>query len=866
MYSRIFSFIIFLISTTVFAQLDNVELTTPPTWVEKTAIAYENEVPQDAGNTYFLLVENQHHLEKKEYYHRVAYKVLNNNAVRDMGEFSADFDPSYQNLEIHHINIIRDHKVIEKLNEKDLQVFQREQNAEINLYDGKLTVLQAIKDLRIGDIIDYSFTVIGDNPVYQDKYSFEMYSQFMFNIHQIRLRVIKPKDEYLVVDNKNKKLKYSISEDQNYEYHQWIGYNLKPINYEESTPIWYDPFPSIQLSQYKNWSEIVYQFKPLYEFNNSEKLKNLFESQTQINENDKLLLEKITNFVQDEVRYLGFEDGLNSFKPTSPIKVLEQRYGDCKDKSFLLSELYKAYGFHSSPVLVNSTSGKKLPNKLPSPDIFDHCIVQLKYKDETIYIDPTINNQGGKINNIYFPDYKKGLVLEEGESNLTSLPTSNNSSTQITEYFDLDNIGGGAYLEIISTYKGGSADNQRAILNDNSKAAIQQEFTEFYNLIYPGIQPEITFKTDDNRIENQLIIKEYYKIESIWKDEGEDITQTVPFYPSSLDSYLYPNAIKNRKSPYALAPNTNINHEIVIYTPSYWPIEPENINIDNEDYKFGYQSYFKKDAIHLNYSYQTSTDHIALKDIDTYYKDHQKMQENLRYILYYNKKIGADNALINPTDTIQKNSFWISTILFLLITILSIIGCLSINKNFDLANSTEPRFERKIGGWLILFAIILTLVTIINIFSNSNDFLIYTDNYWKFIISEENGNLYQALFSGIDFSYNWALTVFCIYITILFFKRKTIVPRLLIIMMGTNFLYYLASLLISTEIIFKNQFSAFELQEYYLSLFYKFISACIWIPYFIFSERVEETFTKPMTENSKNVINTPEFQKTNELE
>ena len=84
--------------------------------------------------------------------------------------------------------------------------------------------------------------------------------------------------------------------------------------------------------------------------------------------------------------------------------------------------------------------------------------------------------------------------------------------------------------------------------------------------------------------------------------------------------------------------------------------------------------------------------------------------------------------------------------------------------------------------------------------------------------------------------------------------------------MGTNFLYYLASLLISTEIIFKNQFSAFELQEYYLSLFYKFISACIWIPYFIFSERVEETFTKPMTENSKNVINTPEFQKTNELE
>jgi transglutaminase-like putative cysteine protease len=42
--------------------------------------------------------------------------------------------------------------------------------------------------------------------------------------------------------------------------------------------------------------------------------------------------EEVIRFVQDEVRYLGFEEGLNAHMPHTPLDVYNQRFGDCKDK------------------------------------------------------------------------------------------------------------------------------------------------------------------------------------------------------------------------------------------------------------------------------------------------------------------------------------------------------------------------------------------------------------------------------------------------------------------------------------------------------------------------------------------------------
>ena len=67
--------------------------------------------------------------------------------------------------------------------------------------------------------------------------------------------------------------------------------------------------------------------------------------------------------------------GKNSYKPHSPDRVMQQRFGDCKDKSYLLCTLLQAMNIEASPVLISTSYKKTITNWLPSPALFDHCTV-----------------------------------------------------------------------------------------------------------------------------------------------------------------------------------------------------------------------------------------------------------------------------------------------------------------------------------------------------------------------------------------------------------------------------------------------------------------------------------------------------------
>ncbi len=73
----------------------------------------------------------------------------------------------------------------------------------------------------------------------------------------------------------------------------------------------------------------------------------------------------VLNFVQEEVRYLGFESGLGSYKPFAPNQVFEQRYGDCKDKSLLMVTMLRKMGIEAYPVLVNTALKHNINAVLP---------------------------------------------------------------------------------------------------------------------------------------------------------------------------------------------------------------------------------------------------------------------------------------------------------------------------------------------------------------------------------------------------------------------------------------------------------------------------------------------------------------------
>ena len=96
---------------------------------------------------------------------------------------------------------------------------------------------------------------------------------------------------------------------------------------------------------------------------------------------DRSLLEAIDGafaFVSREVRYVAIEIGLGSFRPHPPADVLRNRFGDCKDKTFLLRAILDTWGIPSYPVLVRTRNLGPLAEDAPSAAPFNHVVLAVR--------------------------------------------------------------------------------------------------------------------------------------------------------------------------------------------------------------------------------------------------------------------------------------------------------------------------------------------------------------------------------------------------------------------------------------------------------------------------------------------------------
>lgn len=99
-------------------------------------------------------------------------------------------------------------------------------------------------------------------------------------------------------------------------------------------------------------------------------------------------LEAIFYWVQDNVRYIAFEDGIAGFKPESAINVCNNRYGDCKGMANLAKHMLKLAGFDARLTWVG-TRRIAYDYSIPSLAVDNHMICTVILDGEEYFIDPT---------------------------------------------------------------------------------------------------------------------------------------------------------------------------------------------------------------------------------------------------------------------------------------------------------------------------------------------------------------------------------------------------------------------------------------------------------------------------------------------
>jgi len=105
------------------------------------------------------------------------------------------------------------------------------------------------------------------------------------------------------------------------------------------------------------------------------------------NKRDKA--EAIFNWVQDNITYVAFEDGLGGFIPRGAASVCDKRYGDCKDMANLLYEMLNHVGIESYRTWIGTRNRPYSYYEVPTPMVDNHMINTAIIENDTIFLDAT---------------------------------------------------------------------------------------------------------------------------------------------------------------------------------------------------------------------------------------------------------------------------------------------------------------------------------------------------------------------------------------------------------------------------------------------------------------------------------------------
>src|SRR5690606_25504057 len=122
--------------------------------------------------------------------------------------------------------------------------------------------------------------------------------------------------------------------------------------------------------------------------NDKKDLKPLVDSLTKNATTNYQKIQNIFYWIQDNIRYIAFEDGLAGFKPDEAAKVYKNKYGDCKGVANLAKVMLEIAGVDARLTWIG-TRGRVYGYSIPSLMVDNHMICTAIDGDTMYHIDPT---------------------------------------------------------------------------------------------------------------------------------------------------------------------------------------------------------------------------------------------------------------------------------------------------------------------------------------------------------------------------------------------------------------------------------------------------------------------------------------------
>jgi len=550
-----------------------------PAFVERTALPaqWPTDAPgaSDERWLYWLYdVQADRRTGRDELFVDYAYEPRGASLVGDAGRFQISFNPEYQQLTIHDVELRRDGGWHDRLSPDSVSLARRENGFEQDLADGAVTALIVLDDVRPRDVVRIAYTIAGSNPVLAGQGSDWLRFGWQHPMLHARLRVLMDPGTTPGMHRESGAPEPVVRRHDAAVEVAFDARALQPVVDEGQYPAWYQPYPLAQVGPARSWGDVVAWALPLYPAVSRlpDDLEQKLVEWGRLPDRRSRITAAL-RLVQDEVRYFGVEMGENTHRPTAPADTWRRRYGDCKDKVYLLVSLLSRMEIAAVPALVSARRGKAVADFVPSASAFDHVVARVEVDGGTLWLDPTITLQGGRAGDYDLSEYGVALAVSPGSGRMQPIDPppggAGRNGVSVTERYIPQGDAREVRFEVETLYRGDLADRRRRSLASERSDDLSRRYADYYRKRLGELDVLAVPRLDDDRETNALGITESYLLKAPFDDESSSV-KALDVYAEALHEVTRLPASVARTSPLDYATPGSYRHEVEVVVPERW--------------------------------------------------------------------------------------------------------------------------------------------------------------------------------------------------------------------------------------------------------------------------------------------------------
>jgi hypothetical protein len=350
---------------------------------------------------------------------------------------------------------------------------------------------------------------------------------------------------------------------------------------------------------------------------------------------DKEKVEAIFYWVQDNIRYVAFEDGLAAFKPDACQNVLSKKYGDCKGMGNLIKCLLVSLGYDARLTWIG-TKRLNIDYSIPSISTSNHMICSIVLDGKRYFLDGTQKYIG--IGDYAHRIQGRPAMIEDGKNyiidTVPDLPYMHNQHDRSANFsISDDGIISGKVLETIKGENKTNFLNQYHYAEKSDRPYVVKKHLKDFDPNYTIT--DIKHTDFDNRVTD---IELQYNLSILYNSVKDgNIMMIKPDYVSELRNH---DNDTSRLSKLAYGYKLYYTHHYTYQLPKGYSVKqlPEPVKIENDECIMELTFRQSGDKVVYEKKLILLTGYIAKNNIKRWNADITKLEKGYNSYIILSKK------------------------------------------------------------------------------------------------------------------------------------------------------------------------------------------------------------------------------------